>query len=74
MWLNESNRDKHFFYAIPLSFFFTFLFACGVGVGMEIKDKMYGNKFDILDLLATILGATVGLLLKIGIISLLYSL
>lgn len=34
------------------------LFGYGcLGAGMEFKDKQYGNKFDLLDLLATVLGA-----------------
>lgn len=28
-----------------------------LGAGMEFKDRQYGNKFDYLDLIATILGA-----------------
>lgn len=83
-WIKESNRDKHFKYAlltsIPVVLFFTFisfimykedlilqnyvmislatLFGYGcLGAGMEFKDKQYGNKFDYLDLIATVLGA-----------------
>lgn len=82
-WLKESNRDKHFKYAlltsIPVVLLFTFisfimykedlalqnyvmislstLFGYGcLGTGMEFKDKQYGNKFDYLDLIATVLG------------------
>lgn len=60
MWILESNRDKHFIYAIPCALFFTILFVVGLASGMEFKDKQYGNKWDWLDWLATILGGLVG--------------
>ena len=65
MWITESNRLKHFVYAIPLGILFTIIFVIGIAFGMEIKDKMYGNKFDWLDLTATILGGVIGQLLQI---------
>lgn len=43
MWLKESNRMKHFAYAIPCGFVGTELFVLGLAVGMEFKDKMYGG-------------------------------
>ena len=50
-WLTESNRLKHFLYAIPCGLLGIML-VVGLAVGMEFKDKMYGNKFDFLDILA----------------------
>jgi hypothetical protein len=35
----ESNRWKHFLYAIPIGLFLTILCAIGVAAGMEFKDK-----------------------------------
>lgn len=67
-WLKESNRSKHFLYAIPIGFIFTILAVVGCAFGMEYKDKLYGNKFDWLDLLATILGGIVGQVLQILIL------
>ena len=58
-WITESNRIKHFLYAIPCGLF-GMLFVLGLAVGMEFKDKMYGGKFDLLDILATLLGGTIG--------------
>lgn len=53
----------------------TFLFALGVAAGMEYKDYAYGNKWDWLDLLASVLGGLVGqalqLMLYVAIVSLL---
>lgn len=71
MWLKESNRDKHFTYAIPAAFFGTILFVIGLGVGMEFKDQQYGNKWDWLDLLATILGGLIGQIFQLVFIYLL---
>lgn len=68
MWLKESNRQKHFLYAIPIGFLFTILCVLGVASGLEFKDKQYGNQWDWLDWLATILGGIVGQLLFIIII------
>lgn len=73
MWLNESNRMKHFAYAIPSGFVGTELFVLGLAVGMEFKDRMYGGRFDWLDIAATVLGGIVGQLLQVALIILLYN-
>ena len=65
MWLKESNRPKHLKYAIPTAFIGTILFAAGVAFGMEFKDKQYGNKFDWLDIAATMIGGLIGQSLQI---------
>lgn len=67
-WITKSNRQKHFLYAIPVAFLFTFLFGAGLAFGMEFKDKEYGNVFDWLDILATLLGSLVGQILQILLI------
>jgi len=64
-WFTESNRPKHFYYAIACGLMGTFLFALGVAAGMEYKDYAYGNKWDWLDLLATVLGGLVGQALQV---------
>lgn len=68
MWILESNRIKHLVYAIPCGFFATILFVAGLAFGMEFKDKQYGNKWDWLDWIATILGGIVGQLIQIIIL------
>lgn len=68
MWLNESNRDKHFLYAIPCGLIGTILFVAGLATGMEFKDKAYGNKFDWQDWGATILGGLIGQAIQAGIL------
>ena len=72
MWLTESNRQKHFLYAIPIGFLFTVLCVLGVASGLEFKDKQYGNQWDWLDWSATMLGGLVGQLLQIIVILLNY--
>lgn len=65
MWLTESNREKHFLYAIPAALIGTFLFVLGLAAGMEFKDRQHGGKWDWLDFLATVLGGIVGQALQI---------
>ena len=65
MWLKESNRQKHFLYAIPIGLVFTILCVLGVASGMEFKDKQYGHQWDWLDWTATMLGGLVGQLIQI---------
>lgn len=64
-WITESNRLKHFLYAIPCALFLTILFVGGLAVGMEFKDKAHGGAWDWLDILATILGGIVGQILQV---------
>lgn len=68
MWLKESNRPKHLLYAIPIGLIFTILAVIGCAFGMEFKDREYGNKFDWLDIAATMIGGAIGQLLQIIII------
>lgn len=66
-WLLKSNRLKHLLCAIPCGLL-TILFVLGLALGMEFKDKQYGNKFDWLDVAATMIGGTIGQLILILII------
>ena len=68
MWLKESIRQKHLLYAIPIGLVFTILAVLGCAFGMEFKDKEYGDKFDWLDVAATMIGGAIGQLLQIIII------
>lgn len=67
-WITESNRPKHLLCAIPIGLVFTILAVLGCAFGMEFKDKQYGNKFDWLDIAATMIGGAIGQLLQIIII------
>ena len=64
MWLDRSNRKKHFLYAIPVGFVFTILCVLGLASGMEFKDA----KWDWLDWAATMLGGLVGQTAQIALI------
>ena len=67
-WLLESNRLKHFFYAIPIGIVLTILGVIGVASGLEYKDKIYGNNWDWIDWISTILGGIIGQIIQIIII------
>ncbi len=71
-WLTESNRQKHFTYAVISAFIGTIIFAAGLAMGMEYKDRAYGGKWDWLDIAATLLGGAVGQLLQILFIFLIF--
>ena len=64
-WLKESNRLKHLLYAIPIGLILTILAVIGCAFGMEFKDYQYGNKFDWLDILATLIGGIIGQILQV---------
>jgi len=66
-WFSDSNRDKHFLYAIPVGFFFTILCVLGLASGMEYKDKLKGGIWDWNDWFATMAGGLVGQMLIIGL-------
>lgn len=70
-WFTESNRWKHFVFAVPIGLVFTILCVLGVASGMEFKDKQWGGKWDWIDWIATILGGVIGQGIQIGIIGLL---
>ena len=64
-WLKESNRLKHLIYAIPIGFIFSMICVIGVASGSEYKDYLYGNKWDWLDWIATLIGGLVGQVLQL---------
>ena len=64
-WFTESNRWKHFVYAIPVGYVFTILCVLGLATGMEFKDKLWGGKYDWIDWIATMLGGLIGQALQI---------
>ena len=48
----------------------TILFAAGLAVGMEFKDRAYGNEWDWLDIAATLIGGFIGQAIQIGVLTL----
>lgn len=59
-WWKASNRWKHFLFAIPLGAVCGAPFTTGVGLGMEIKDHLYGGKADFVDFALTTVGGLIG--------------
>lgn len=59
-WWKSSNRWKHFLFAIPLGAVCGAHFVTGVGLGMEIKDHLYGDKADFVDFALTAVGGLIG--------------
>lgn len=59
-WWKASNRWKHFLFAIPLGAVCGAPFTTGIGLGMEVKDHLYGNRADFVDLLLTTVGGVIG--------------
>ena len=68
-WWKSSNRWKHFLFAIPLGAVCGAHFTTGVGLGMEIKDHLYGGKADFVDFALTAVGGAIGhgVMLLIGL-------
>lgn len=58
-WFLESNRWKHFLYAIPAGAI-NFWLAIGLALGMKFKDAQGGGKFDWVDATCTAAGGFVG--------------
>lgn len=67
-WFTESNRWKHFLYAIPVAMVFTILCVLGLASGMEFKDRQWGGRWDWIDWLATMLGGLVGQAIQLTVI------
>lgn len=59
-WWKASNRWKHFLFAIPLGAVCGAPFTTGVGIGMEIKDHLYGGRADFVDFALTAVGGAIG--------------
>lgn len=62
-WFLESNRWKHFLYAIPAGTI-NFWLAIGLALGMEFKDAQHGGEFDWVDATCTAVGGFAGAVLS----------
>lgn len=72
-WLKESNRYKHLLGGIAIGAFANSLYCAayagiGVATALELKDKMWGGKFDLIDLSLTLSGVAIGYGVRIMII------
>lgn len=59
-WWKAPNRWKHFLFAIPSGAVCGAPFTAGVGLGMEVKDHLYGGKADFADFALTAVGGAIG--------------
>ena len=72
-WLKESNRYKHLLGGIAIGAFANSLYCAayagvGVATALELKDKLWGGKFDFIDLSLTLAGVAIGYGVRIMII------
>lgn len=67
-WFIESNRWKHFLFAIPIGFLLTSLCTLGIASGMEFKDQRWGGKWDWLDWICTVTGGIIGNLIQLWLV------
>lgn len=72
-WLKESNRYKHLLGGVAIGAFANSLYCAayagiGVATALELKDKMWGGKFDLVDLSLTLAGVAIGYGVRIMII------
>ena len=72
-WLKESNRYKHLLGGIAIGAFANSLYCAayagvGVATALELKDKLWGGKFDHVDLSLTLSGVAIGYGVRIMII------
>lgn len=68
-WLKASNHWKHLLGGIIIGMgadgWYCALYAgAGVAAAMELKDKMWGGKWDWTDISLTVAGAVVGRLIR----------
>lgn len=72
-WLKESDRYKHLLGGIAIGAFANSLYCAayagiGVATALELKDKLWGGKFDLVDMSLTLAGVTIGYGVRIMII------
>ena len=75
-WFKASNRWKHLIGGILIgvganSIYCAAYTSIGVASALELKDKLWGGKFDLIDWVLTVIGVAIGYLIRLGIISIL---
>lgn len=69
IWLKTSHHWQHLVGGVAIGLFAngwycTEFAGCGVAFALELKDLLYGNKFDPTDALLTIAGTNIGYLMQ----------
>lgn len=72
-WFSQSNRYKHLglgilFGTIANSWYCLEYGAIGASGALELKDKLWGGKADVVDFILTVIGFNLGYLLRLLII------
>ena len=75
-WLNESNRWKHLVGGILIgiganSIYCAAYAGIGIASALELKDKLWGGKWDWIDWLLTVGGVSIGYAIRFGLMALL---
>ena len=73
-WFKESNRWKHFIFGIIIGLFaYGWYCAAYAGIGvasaLELKDKLWGGKWDWIDWGLTVGGVAAGFAVRMALIS-----
>lgn len=68
-WFCESNHYKHFYGGVAIGFFASDSFCAayagiGIAAALELKDKLWGGKWDWVDFGLTVAGVAVGRTLR----------
>ena len=74
-WFKESNRWKHLLGGTLIGAGANDVYCAayaGIGVAsaLELKDKLWGGKFDFIDWLITVVGVAAGYALRFGVLQL----
>lgn len=74
-WITESNRWKHLVGGIIIGIGANDVYCAayaGIGIAsaLELKDKLWGGKPDIIDWLLTVGGVAVGYAIRLGFLAL----
>lgn len=74
-WFKESNRWKHLLGGTIIglgsnSIYCAAYAGLGISSALELKDKLWGGKWDWIDWTLTVVGVAIGYLIRIGIIAL----
>ena len=74
-WITESNRLKHLVGGIIIGIGANDVYCAayaGIGIAsaLELKDKLWGGKPDIIDWLLTVGGVAVGYAIRLGFLAL----
>lgn len=76
-WFKQSNRYKHLLGGVAIGLFANSAYCAayaGIGVAsaLELKDKLWGGKWDWIDWGLTVGGVAIGYAIRLGVIALFF--